>query len=207
MALKKLAPTPLHAVQPRQHARDLLGLQQQLGDPDPRQRRLAARDLGAYPQSALNLGQALAAETDTSVREALFNSLGQIASDAAVQALLPLLRTEDAGLRNGAIEALAAMPQMVAPCVDRLLLDPDADVRIFAVNLLGELRHADVPRWLLQVLHHETHVNVVAAALEVMAEVGSAADIPALRSVRERFDHDAFIQFAADIAISRIETP
>ena len=71
MALKKLAPTPLHAVQPRQHARDLLGLQQQLGDPDPRQRRLAARDLGAYPQSALNLGQALAAETDTSVREAV----------------------------------------------------------------------------------------------------------------------------------------
>ena len=110
MALKKLAPAPLHAVQPRQHARDLLGLQQQLGDPDPRQRRLAARDLGSFPAAALNLGQALAAESDTSVREALFNSLGQIASDAAVQALLPLLRTEDAGLRNGAIEALAAMP-------------------------------------------------------------------------------------------------
>ena len=96
---------------------------------------------------------------------------------------------------------------MVAPCVDRLLLDPDADVRIFAVNLLGELRHADVPRWLLQVLRHEAHVNVVAAALEVLAEVGSAADVPALRSVRERFEHDPFIQFAADIAISRIESP
>ena len=139
------------------------------------------------------------------MREALFNSLGHLASDAAVQALLPLLRTEDAGLRNGAIEALAAMPQHVAPCMDRLLLDPDPDVRIFTVNLMGELRHADVPRWLQQVLRHESHINVVAAALEVLAEVGSASDLPALRSVRERFGDDAFIQFATDIAVSRIE--
>ncbi|MFG6467007.1 HEAT repeat domain-containing protein [Roseateles sp. BYS87W] len=206
MALRKTPTAPLHAVQPRAHARDLPGLQQQLADPDPRHRRLAARDLAAFPQAALALGRALAVETDASVREALFNSLGQLSSDEAVQALLPLLRTEDAGLRNGAIEALAAMPQVVAPCMDRLLLDPDADVRIFAVNLLGELRHANVPRWLQQVLRHEAHVNVVAASLEVLAEVGSTADLPALVSVRERFGSDAFIQFAADVAISRIET-
>ncbi len=205
MALRKTTPTQLHPVQPRQLPRDLRGLQQQLSDADPRQRRLAARDLAAFPAAALSLGQALASEHDASVREALFTSLGTLASDSAVQALLPLLRTEDAGLRNGAIEALAAMPQAVAPCVDRLLLDPDADVRIFTVNLLGELRHAEVPTWLLQVLRHETHVNVVAAALEVLAEVGSPAELPALRSVRERFGEDAFIHFAVDLAISRIE--
>lgn len=205
MALRKTPAAPLHAVQPRQPGRDLRGLQQQLADADPRQRRLAARDLAAFPDAALSLGQALAHESDASVREALFNSLGHLASDAAVQALLPLLRTEDAGLRNGAIEALAAMPAMVAPCMDRLLLDPDPDVRIFSVNLMGELRHSDVPRWLQQVLRHEAHVNVVAAALEVLAEVGSTADLPVLRSARERFGDDAFIQFAADIAISRIE--
>lgn len=206
MALRKTPVAPLHAVQPRQLIRDLRGLQQQLNDADPRQRRHAARDLAAFPDAALSLGQALSHETEPSVREALFNSLGHIASDAAVQALLPLLRTEDAGLRNGAIEALAAMPDLVAPCMDRLLLDPDPDVRIFSVNLMGDLRHAQVPHWLQQVLRHESHINVVAAALEVLAEVGSVADLPALRSARERFDSDAFIQFAADVAISRIET-
>lgn len=205
MALRKSNPSPLHPVQARQHPRDLLGLQQQLGDPDPRQRRLAARDLGAHPQAALSLGQALAVETDGAVREALFTSLATLASEAAVQSLLPLLRSEDPTLRNGAIEALAAMPQAVAPCVDGPLLDPDPDVRIFTVNLLGELRHASVPGWLVQVLRHEAHVNVVAAALEVLAEVGSHAELPALRAARERFDDDAFIQFAADLAISRIE--
>lgn len=205
MALRKSNPTPLHPVQPRQHPRDLLGLQQQLGDPDPRQRRLAARDLAAFPQATLGLGQALAVETDASVREALFTALASLASEAAVQSLLPLLRSEDASLRNGAIEALAAMPQAVAPCVDGLLQDADPDVRIFTVNLLGELRHASVPAWLVQVLRHETHVNVVAAALEVLAEIGGADELPALRAARQRFDDDAFIQFAADLAISRIE--
>lgn len=205
MALRKSTPSPLHPVQPRQHPRDLLGLQQQLGDAAPQQRRLAARDLGAFPQAALSLGQALAVETDAAVREALFTSLAAMASETAVQALLPLLRTDDPGLRNGAIEALAAMPQAVAPCIDRLLLDTDPDVRIFTVNLLGELRHATVPTWLVQVLRQEAHVNVVAAALEVLAEVGSAAELPALRAARDRFDDDAFIQFAADLAISRIE--
>lgn len=205
MALRKSTPTPLHPVQPRQHPRDLLGLQQQLGDPDPRQRRLAARDLAAFPQATLGLGQALAVETDASVREALFTALASLASEAAVQSLLPLLRSEDASLRNGAIEALAAMPQAVAPCMDGLLQDADPDVRIFTVNLLGELRHASVPAWLVQVLRHETHVNVVAAALEVLAEIGGADELPALRAARQRFDDDAFIQFAADLAISRIE--
>lgn len=205
MALRKTSPTPLHPVQPRQHPRDLPGLQQQMGDPDPRLRRLAARDLAHYPAAALALGHALSVEADASVREALFTSLAAVAGDGAVQALLPLLRTEDPGLRNGAIEALAAMPLAVAPSIDRLLLDPDDDVRIFAVNLLGELRHPQVPRWLVQVLQQDPHVNVVAAALEVLAEVGSPQELPALQAVRERFGSDAFIDFAAELAISRIE--
>ena len=205
MPLRKTPTPPLHPVQPRQLPRDLRGLQQQLGDADPRQRRLAARDLAAHPDAAACLGHALAAEPDATVRQALFTSLTVLAHEGAVQALLPLFRSEDAGLRNGAIEALAAMPQAVSPCVDRLLQDDDPDVRIFTVNLLGELRHATVPAWLARVLQQDPHVNVVAAALEVMAEVGSPAELPALRAARQRFDDDAFIQFAADLAISRVE--
>jgi hypothetical protein len=46
---------------------------------------------------------------------------------------------------------------------------------------------------------------VVAAAIEVLAEVGQPAALPALRSARSRFAQDAFIGFAADLAIARIE--
>ena len=47
----------------------------------------------------------------------------------------------------------------------------------------------------------------MAAAIEVMAEIGQPEHVAALRAARQRFAHDAFIGFAADTAIERIETP
>ena len=61
--------------------------------------------------------------------------------------------------------------------------------------------------WLLNVLEQESELNVVAAAIEVMAEIGQPEHVAALRAARQRFAHDAFIGFAADTAIERIETP
>ena len=141
------------------------------------------------------------------MREALFISLASIGDDAAAGALLPLLRSDEAALRNGAIESLAGMPAAVTPRVAALLADEDPDVRLFTVNLLGELRHAQVLPWLLNVLQHDSELNVVAAAIEVMAEIGQPEHVAALRAARQRFAHDAFIGFAADTAIERIETP
>lgn len=197
---------PLREVVEREHPRDLHGLGAQLRTGDAEARRWAARDLAAFPGAQPLLGAALVAETDASVREALFTSLAALAGEPAVDALLPLLRSEDAQLRNGAIEALAGMPRLVAPRVTRLLQDVDVDVRIFTVNMLGELRHEDVPAWLLQVLQHEADVNVVASAIEVLAEVGEPAHIPALRAARRRFADNDFIGFASDMAIERIES-
>lgn len=197
---------PLREVVEREHARDLHGLGAQLRTGDAEARRWAARDLAAHPGAQPLLGSALLSEPDPSVREALFTSLASLGGEPAVDALLPLLRSEDARLRNGAIEALAGMPQAVAPRVTRLLHDGDVDVRIFTVNLLGELRHDDVPAWLVQVLQHDADVNVVAAAIEVMAEAGAPSHLPALRAARRRFADNEFIGFAADMAIERIES-
>jgi HEAT repeat protein len=208
MGLRKTtAFDPLREVVERGHARDMPGLLKQLGEGDAEQRRWAARDLGAHPAAAAALGQRLSAETDPGVREALFVGLGTMASEAAAAALLPLLRSEDAALRNGAIESLGAMPGAVAPRIKALLADGDSDVRLLTVNLLGELRHEQVPAWLLQVLQRDPHVNVVAAALEVMAEAGRPEHQTALQAVRQRFPDDAFIDFAVDMALQRMSAP
>lgn len=207
MGLRKPAAIePLREVVEREHARDLPGLLAQLRNGDDDQRRWAARDLAGYPQAAAAMGGHLLTEASTSVRETLFTTLTSFASEEAAIALLPLLRSEDAQMRNGAIEALSSMPRAVAPRVDALLHDTDPDVRIFTVNMLGELRHEKVVPWLEQVLKHEAQVNVVAAAIEVLAEVGSPTDIPALQATIKRFDGDPFIGFAAQMAIERIET-
>jgi hypothetical protein len=62
-----------------------------------------------------------------------------------------------------------------------------------------------VTSWLLHVLRHEPEVNVVAAAIEVLSEVGKPDHLPALRHVVKRFPDEPFIQFAADTAVHRIE--
>lgn len=169
------------------------------------ERRQAARDLANHPESALQLGERLLDETDPSVRDALFSSLGHHASDAAAAALIPLLRSEDAALRNGAIETLACMPEAVAPRMQQLLRDADPDVRIFAVNLLVDLQHPEVASWLVDVLAREDQVNVVAAAVDVLAEIGGPEHHPVLRALNVRFPDDPFIAFAVDMAISRSE--
>lgn len=206
MALKRTADnTVLHQVEPREYPRDLPGLIAQLSDADASVRRWAARDLAVHPKAAAAVCARIGEEPDASVRAVLFSSAVQLGGPNVVQAMVPLLRSEDPGLRNGAIEVLAGLPDAVAPHIDSLLHDSDGDVRIFTVNLLGDLRHPKVPNWLAQVLEHESEVNVVGAALEVLVEVGGAEALPALRVAQQRFADDAFIGFSVALAIERIE--
>ncbi len=181
------------------------GLIHQLQDADGSTRRWAARDLAEFPDAAQALCVRLAEEPDRSVREVICTTLTRIGGPTTVEGLLPLLRSEDANLRNSAIEVLSALPQAIGPRIEALLHDEDVDVRIFTVNLLGELKHPEVTHWLRQVLQEDDHVNVVAAAIEVLAEVGSPKVIPALKKARKRFADDPFIGFAADMAQQRIE--
>lgn len=211
MALKKTTDTAtLRPVEAREYTRDTGGLVAQLADADTTVRRWAARDLAMHPDAALALCARLPEERDTSVRSALFTTISHIAigerGSEVVQALLPLLRSEDPGLRNGVIEVLSGLPDAVAPHIEALLRDTDSDVRIFTVNLLGDLPHPKVPRWLQQVLLQDSAVNVVGAALEVLAEVGTPESLPALRAVAQRFADEAFIGFAVSLAAERIET-
>lgn len=207
MALKKSGDTAtaLRQIEPREYPRDSHGLIAQLDDADAAVRRWAARDLMQHPNAAAAVCARLSVEPDASVRAVLFSTASKLGGSAVVQAMVQLLRSEEPALRNGAIEVLASLPDVVAPHIDRLLHDADSDVRIFTVNLLGELRHPQVPRWLAQVLHTDAEVNVVGAALEVMAEVGGPEALAALREAKRRFADDAYIGFSADLAIERIE--
>ncbi len=206
MALKKSGDvSALRRIEPREYPRDLDGLRAQLSDADAGVRRWAARDLAAHPAAASMLCARLFDESDAAVRAVLFSSAAQIGGDEVVDGMLPLLRCEDAALRNGAIEVLAGLPEAVGPRIESLLHDSDSDVRIFTINLLGDLPHAKVPAWLGQVLQSERETNVVGAALEVLAEVGNPELLPALRAARERFADDPFITFAADVALERSE--
>jgi HEAT repeat protein len=204
MALIKAAPLGTQEHPERQHQRDCVGLVVQLSDSNAEARRWAARDLADCPDSAGALVTRLRLEQDESVREIIFTTLTRIGDSTAVDGLVEFLHSEDAALRNEAIEAMKQLPDAVASIMQGLLADADSDVRIFAVNILESLRHPDVERWLSDVIERDVHVNVCATAVDLLGEVGSRAALEPLLRLKSRFAREPYIQFAADLAIKRI---
>ncbi len=189
----------------RDNPRDLAGLLEQLRDSRPTARRRSARELAGETDAVDALADALEREHDEGCRHAMLTALLVTGGERVMERLLPLLRSEDAGLRNGAIEILQEMPRLAGHYMDELLRDPDSDVRIFAVNILESLRHERVLEWLHGVLEAEEHVNVCAAAVDVLAEAGDADSLPVLRRVVQRFPDEPFIAFAVRMASRRID--
>ena len=138
------------------------------------------------------------------VQEAIMTALMRIGDEASVKTLLPYLRSQDAGLRAAAIEALQALPEAMSPFLETLLADRDSDVRILATELARNMPAADATRLLCRLLEHEQHPNVCAAAIEVLAEVGTRDAVPALDPARRRFSEIPFLPFAVSAAIARI---
>lgn len=175
-----------------------------LTSPDAEARWSAARALGAHPDAVPQLAEALQRETEARVREAIITALLRIGSPASVAALLPHLRSQDAGMRAGAIEALQALPEAVTPFVEGLFADADSDVRILATELTRNMPAPEATRLLCGLIAHEPHPNVCAAAVEVLTEVGTRDAVPVLRQCAERFAAVPFLPFAISVAIARI---
>lgn len=203
MALIKHAPTTTEHPA-RQHERDAAGLTAQLQSADAETRRWAARDLADFAGSSAALVERLRSEEEDSVREVILTTLVRLGDNTAVNGLVACMRTEDAALRNEAIEAMKQLPEQVSPIMRGLLADEDSDMRIFAVNILESLRHPEVEAWLSHVIEHDDHVNVCATAVDLLGEVGSRKALEPLLRLKTRFAKEPYIQFAADLAIKRI---
>src|SRR5664279_1827629 len=174
----------------RKYGRDCASLALQLSDDNAMARRWAARDLVACPKASGPLVDRLKLEADVSVREVILTTLTRIGDDLAVAGLVECLHSEDAALRNEAIDAMKQLPDEVAPLMRGLLDDADPDVRIFAVNILESLCHPDVESWLIGVIEHDAHVNVCATAVDLLREVGSVASRAALLRLKDRFSQE-----------------
>jgi HEAT repeat protein len=189
----------------RRYKRDYDGLISQLGSDDPSERRWAARDLVKYPETVEALMAALTVESEHAVREALFDTLQLIGGEAVITGLITLLRAENAELRNGAIEVMQSMPTAIADHIKELLNDRDSDVRIFAIDILQVLAHPRTPEWLMSVLKKETHINVIATAVDRISEVGTLDMLPEIEDIKRRFSDEPYLTFAVDTAIKRIK--
>lgn len=194
---KPTAPTPA-SVTP---AADVLRTLTQ-GSTD--ERWAAARTAGEVEGGVQALAAALHAEADARVREAIFTSLARVGSPQCVDAIVPLLRVDNASVRTGALDALRAMPAAVRAQLPLLLRDDDSDVRLLSCEIARNLPGDEATSVLCTLLQHEFDANVCAAAVEVLAEVGGPAAIPMLDQCASRFASSSFLIFAIRIARDRI---
>jgi HEAT repeat protein len=118
--------------------------------------------------------------------------------------LARLLRAEDAALRAGALGALRVMAPAALPLLSALLTDSDPDVRLLATEIALGLPGEAATGALIPVLLHDPHPNVCAAAVEVLAEAGTDAAVPALHALAARFPGNDFLAFAASEAAGRL---
>jgi HEAT repeat protein len=201
--IKQTAPQVLNDDE-RAAPRDFDGLCQELNNENQTARRWAARDLGQFPQASAALVARLKIEEHPNVRTAILDTLATLGDDIAVSGLVSCLRSDEASLRNEAIEVLKNVPEQVAPIIDNLLTDDDSDVRIFAVNILESLHHQDVEKWLIQVIEYDEHINVCATAVDLLSEVGTEQSIKALENLKIRFSDEPYICFTVDLALKRV---
>lgn len=166
----------------------------------------AARAAGDHPDEVQALGDAVAHERNPRVREAMFTSLSRIGTAQSVEALVPLLRSDDSALRTGALDALRAMKTVIPPYVPRLIDDPDSDVRLLACELARALPGDDASRLMCGLIESEREPNVCASAIEVLAEVGGPEALPALARCAERFSATPFLVFSIRMTVDRIRS-
>jgi len=175
-----------------------------LDAPDAAVRRAAAHALGDCPEAVPALLRALEQEVEQPVRSAVLAALGRTGSEEAAAGLASCLRSEDAWLRNAAIEVLRGLPAQVATVIAHLLVDWDRDVRILAVGILDTLRHDCVEEWLLQLIEADPDVNVCGAALDVLAEVATGTARAPVERLLERFRGEPYIAFAGELVLGRL---
>jgi len=118
---------------------------------------------------------------------------------------MELLKLSNAFVRNLGISILQDYVKEIKYYIVKFLIGDDYDLRIFAINVLGDVNFAESREMLIELLENEENINVSMTAVDYMAEIGQPEDVKLLKEVKERFKNETYAQFAIDAAIESIE--
>jgi len=150
---------------------ELSTLLQQLADPDPSARRIAAETLSDGDERAIYPLIRTLRDENPGVQDAAMRSLTAIGGEVTAYMALPLLR-ESPFLRNTARIILKQIGQPSVPLLRPLLTDKDDDVRTFAVDLITDIGTCDYPAEIARLLEADPNQNVRASAARAIGALG-----------------------------------
>lgn len=132
--------------------------------------------------------------------------LGHMPSrEAPIEKIMDLLKVKNAYVRNLGISILQNFGEAIKYYIVKFLIGDDKDLRIFAVNVLGDVNFAESRDMLIELLETEADINVAMTAVDYMAEIGQMEDIPQLQTIKSRFESEPYVAFAIDRAIECIK--
>ncbi|HUL00317.1 MAG TPA: HEAT repeat domain-containing protein [Nitrospirota bacterium] len=166
-------------------------------------RREATIGLGQLGTAAIPLLFRAIADADWRVRKTAVETLVRMRSDDIVCRLVQTLNIDDnAGARNSAIEALIQIGRPVIDALLPMLQVPNADIRKFTVDILGEIRDPCVVPMLITRLEDDDE-NICIASAEALGKIRDPRAINALVSCLNHSEHD-WIAHAAAQALGEI---
>lgn len=124
---------------------------------------------------------------------------------APIDAILELMKVENAFVRNAAISILQDYGKEIKYYIVKYLIGDDRDLRIFAINVLGDVNFSESREMLVELLEKEHDINVAMTAVDYMRELGFLQDIPLLESLKKRFNNEPYVEFAVNKVIAAIK--
>lgn len=125
--------------------------------------------------------------------------------EAPIEDIMDLLKCENAYLRNQAISVLQDYGKEIKYFIVKFLIGDDRDLRIFAINVLGDVNFAESREMMIELLQSEQDVNVAMTAVDYLAEIGEPEDVAFLEKLKTRFNDEPYVKFAVDNAIRVIQ--
>ncbi|MDR2488478.1 MAG: HEAT repeat domain-containing protein [Desulfovibrio sp.] len=135
------------------------------------------------------------------VQEAVARALRKMGGAEAVQMLIPMLRSDNAPVRNMAIDLLRTLGGKDVESICLLLYDDDADIRIFAADILGSTGTVLAVPPLCRALLHDPEVNV---RYQAAVSLGDLAFPEAVASLSQALEDEEWVQFSVVDALIKI---
>jgi len=125
--------------------------------------------------------------------------------DAPIEDIMDLLKLDNAYIRSLGISILRDFGTAIRYYIVKFLIGDDRDLRIFAINVLGDVDFAESRDMLVELLEDEQDINVAMTAVDYMGEIGEVEDVELLESLKGRFEGEYYVEFAVDGAIKMIK--
>ncbi|WP_291330341.1 HEAT repeat domain-containing protein [Desulfovibrio sp. UCD-KL4C] len=165
--------------------------------------REAAFQAGEFGcEEAVSLLAELLKTSHLGLQEAADHALRHIGGKRTVQAVVPLLRSDEAPIRNLSMDILREVGAQDFPSLVALVHDDDPDIRIFATDILGSSDSFMAVEPLCDALLKDPEVNV---RYQAAVSLGDLENPAASKCLNKAMQDDEWVQYAVIEALAKIK--